>query len=60
MTEPIPAAGLPAAHWLTRFGPDDGEPYGEVCSCGIGADHDGAGHRMFTDDEDDQEEDRRE
>jgi hypothetical protein len=29
-------------HWLTRYDPDDGEPYGEVCSCSIGEDHDGS------------------
>jgi hypothetical protein len=26
-------------HWLTRFDPDDGEPYGAVCDCEIGVDH---------------------
>jgi hypothetical protein len=31
-------------HWLTRWDPDDGEPYGEVCRCEIGKDHDGAGN----------------
>lgn len=31
-------------HWLTRFDPDDGEPYGTVCDCDIDADHDGAGN----------------
>lgn len=31
------------AHWLTRYDPDDGEPYGELCECEIGEDHDGAG-----------------
>lgn len=30
-------------HWLTRFDPDDGEPYGTVCDCEIGADHYGDG-----------------
>lgn len=30
-------------HWLTRWDPDDGEPYGEVCHCDIGQDHDGNG-----------------
>lgn len=30
-------------HWLTRYDPDDGEPYGELCDCEIGEDHDGAG-----------------
>jgi hypothetical protein len=34
-------AGL---HWLTRWDPDDGEPYGTVCDCEIGDDHDGAGN----------------
>jgi hypothetical protein len=34
-------------HWLTRYDPDDGEPYGTVCSCDIGADHDGSGRLMF-------------
>ena len=27
-----------ALHWLTRFD-EDGEPYGQVCDCEIGADH---------------------
>lgn len=30
-------------HWLTRYDLDDGEPYGEVCHCEIGEDHDGTG-----------------
>lgn len=34
---------MAAAHWLTRFDPDDGSPYGQVCLCEIGEDHDGAG-----------------
>lgn len=37
------ATPLPGPHWLTRWDPDDGEPYGEVCRCEIGEDHDGAG-----------------
>lgn len=36
-----PAPGL---HWCTRFDPDDGQPYGEICDCHIGADHDGKGN----------------
>lgn len=28
-----------SAHWLIRYDPDDGEPYGEVCDCEIGEDH---------------------
>ena len=28
------------SHWLTRFDPDDGEPYGTLCWCTIGEDHD--------------------
>jgi hypothetical protein len=39
-------------HWLTRYDEDDGEPYGQVCDCHIGKDHDGAGQLMFTDEED--------
>jgi hypothetical protein len=27
---------------MTRYDPDDGEPYGNVCDCGIGEDHNGA------------------
>ncbi len=30
-------------HWLTRYDADDGEPYGTVCDCDIGADHDANG-----------------
>lgn len=33
-------------HWLTRYDPD-GEPYGELCHCEIGDDHDMAGNKMF-------------
>ncbi|MFD3431136.1 hypothetical protein [Nocardia fluminea] len=32
-----------ATHWLTRYDPEDGEPYGTVCDCSIGQDHDGTG-----------------
>lgn len=31
-------------HWLTRFDPDDGEPYGTGCDCDLDADHDGTGN----------------
>lgn len=31
-------------HWLTRYDPDDGEPYGTVCDCDIGEDHNGGGN----------------
>lgn len=31
-------------HWVTRFDPDDGTPYGELCDCEINADHDGLGN----------------
>ena len=34
-------------HWKTTFDPDDGTPAGELCECGIGDDHDGAGNVMF-------------
>jgi hypothetical protein len=33
-------------HWLTRYDPDDGEPYGELCYCEVGDDHDAAGNSM--------------
>jgi len=26
-------------HWKTAYDPDDGEPYGEICECGLGEDH---------------------
>ena len=29
--------------WLIRYDPDDGEPYGEICDCEIGDDHDATG-----------------
>jgi len=32
------------AHWLTRYDPVDGEPYGDVCDCDLGFDHDGDGN----------------
>ena len=31
-------------HWLTTYDPDDGEPTGTPCHCGIGDDHDGKGN----------------
>lgn len=33
-------------HWLTRYDPDNGEAYGEICDCEIGQDHDGDGNVM--------------
>jgi hypothetical protein len=30
-------------HWLTRYDPDDGEPYGTLCDCEIDENHDGDG-----------------
>ena len=36
------------AHWLTRYDPDDGEPYGSVCDCSIGADHEGDGRLTYA------------
>ncbi len=33
-----------STHWLTKYDPDDGEPYGITCRCAIGADHNGAGN----------------
>jgi hypothetical protein len=27
------------SHWLTQYDPADGEPYGTVCGCSIGEDH---------------------
>lgn len=30
------------SHWLTRFDPDDGEPYGSICDCVLDRDHTGA------------------
>jgi hypothetical protein len=41
-------AGM-SAHWLTLYDPADGQPYGQVCDCEIGVDHDGAGN--FWDDD---------
>lgn len=42
---------MAATHWLTKYDPQDGEPYGEVCICEIGDDHDGTGELTFPDDE---------
>ena len=39
MTDPE----YPPVHCVIRYDPDDGEPYGEVCYCQIGEDHDGTG-----------------
>lgn len=36
-----------STHWLTRFDEEDGEPYGTVCDCEIGADHFGDGSLAF-------------
>lgn len=35
-------------HWLTRWDPGDGEPYGTLCYCAIDADHDGDGNVMTS------------
>lgn len=35
-------AGTDVSHWLTRWDTDTGEPYGQVCQCAIGQDHDGS------------------
>ncbi len=35
-----------AVHWETRYDPDDGEPYGVLCHCALGFDHDGSGNAM--------------
>ena len=39
-------------HWLTRWDPEDGEPYGTLCDCEIRADHNGndelMGPRLVT------------
>lgn len=40
---PADPVDTPERHWLTRYDPDDGEPYGELCDCEIGEDHDGTG-----------------
>ena len=37
--QPTPNATGP--HWLTRYDSGDGEPYGDVCDCDLGFDHDG-------------------
>ena len=37
------AGSLPGPHWLTRWDPDSGEPYGTVCDCEINEDHNGSG-----------------
>lgn len=31
-------------HWLTLYDERDGEPYGVVCACTLGEDHDGYGN----------------
>lgn len=33
-------------HWVTRYDPDDGEPFGELCACEIGHDHNGLGNMI--------------
>lgn len=40
-------------HWMTRYDPDDGEPYGELCDCAIDEDHDAAEDDDETGDEGD-------
>jgi hypothetical protein len=34
-------------HCLTRYDPDDGEPYGYMCDCGLGEDHNGAEYNEY-------------
>lgn len=31
--------GRVVQHWMTEYDPDDGEPYGTLCHCGLGEDH---------------------
>lgn len=31
-------------HWVTRYDPDDGTPFGELCDCPLDEDHDGLGN----------------
>lgn len=38
-------------HWLTKFDPDDGQPYGQICECEIGKHHYGNGDLTEPDDE---------
>lgn len=49
-TEAAPAE----RHWLTRFDPDGGEPYGQLCDCEIGRHHDGNGDLSEPDDASDE------
>jgi hypothetical protein len=36
------AVATPDPHWLIRYDPEDGQPYGTTCRCELGADHDAA------------------
>lgn len=45
-------AESPSTHWLVLYDPDDGEPYGQVCRCEVGVDHNGYGDPLFLDRED--------
>jgi hypothetical protein len=38
-------------HWRTLYDPEDGSPYGALCHCEIGTDHDGAGNPDVLDDD---------
>lgn len=54
MTTTTEAAPAETGHWLTKYDPDDGEPYGAGCDCSIGKDHDGNGDPDNPDDEPDE------
>lgn len=46
---------MSSPHWLTRFDPDDGEPYGVVCWCEIDSPHLGNGD-LFPEPDDEENE----
>lgn len=39
----------PRRHWLTRYDPDSGDEYGELCNCGIGDNHNAAEFQAYLD-----------
>ncbi len=40
-----------ALHRLILYDEANGKPYGEICGCEIGVDHDGDGNLMFSGDD---------
>lgn len=36
-------------HWMSKWDPDSGDTYGELCDCGLDEDHTAADYRAYID-----------